>query len=734
MTRRKPALSLALVSLLLAVRAEPQEAANAQEQALLFPARVEQVTVDVVVIDKKTKEPVTDLTRDDIEIYENGIRQPVASFDAFRAPAAPAAEVAPEAEAAPLPVPPPRVSTNQAGEQRYGRTFVILLDDVHLTAYTAHQAKAAVASFLKSSTREGDLVTLVAAAGGAWWGARMEAGRDELLDIVRRMEGRLVPDKARERMSDYEAMRIHVFRDEMMMNRVQRRFETYGLQTLTGQSQHVTGPRAYADPYVTARAAEIYYTATTRNRVTLQAMERALGALVDVKGRKSMILVSGGFIYDPHLDEFKGVLDAARRANTAIYFVNGRGLEGLPSAMDAEYSTVAPQEDLGFAFSEEFETAEGSTSLALDSGGFVVRNSNDLAGGLQRIADETSAYYLVGYTPTNPARDGRFREIEVKVRGRKGVEIRARRGYYAPSDEEAASSARAEGDPVFQKALDSPYEIGDIPLRMTQFVREETLFGKARVYVAAEVDIRSLRFEEGDARAVGSLQFLLVTIHRESGEFLRYDQKVDLKLGPETRERLDRTWLPIVREFELSPGRYRAKIVVRDGGTGRLGTLTHDFEVPVLRDFRVSTPVLSDLSEVNEQSGQQLALMARRDFPQGESLFCQLDVFGAARLEDSGMPRVSMGYEVRRRDGTLFTGESSNVINPTDEGRLSRMIGFSLEGAEPGDYVIVVRVRDELSGRSLDLREPFRVTAPLPPAAVDPGTPTAATGASPGGG
>jgi len=546
----------------------------------------------------------------------------------------------------------------------------------------------------------------------------MEAGRDEMIDLVKRLSGRAVPDTGRDRISDYEAMRIHVFRDEMVMNRVQRRLEAAGVMTATQQSQHVTGPRAVEDPLVTGRAAELYYGVAARNRITLEALERSLQALVDVQGRKSLVLVSDGFIYDPQIDLFKRLVDASRRANTAIYFVNSRGLEGLPLAITAEFSAPLPPEDIGSAFAESFEATEGSESLAADSGGFTVRNTNDLGSGFKRIADETRVYYLIGYNPTNAARDGTFRKIQVKVRGGKGIQIRARKGYYAPSAEQAALSTKP-GDPVFQHALDSPYEVDDIPLRMTHFLREEaSLLGRAHVLVAAEVDIRSLAFAEEEDRSMGALQFLMVAANRETGEFFRYDQKVDLKLPPPTRESLARTWLPIVREFELVTGRYQAKIVVRDKVTGRMGTVVHEFEVPDLGQFRVTTPVLSDVREETEdgRTGDRLAVLARRDFAQGASLFCQLEVYGATRLEASGLPRVSMGYQVRRSDGALFTQDAPSIINPTSAGSLSRMIGFSLGDATPGDYEIVMRVKDELSGKSLELHEPFSVTAPPAPA------------------
>src|SRR5262249_25888331 len=189
----------------------------------------------------------------------------------------------------------------------------------------------------------------------------------------------------------------------------------------------------------------------------------------------------------------------------ALYFINGRGLEGLPVGMDAETSTLLPQEDTGFAFSEAEETTEGSQSLAADTGGFTIRNSNDLAGGFRRIAEDTRAYYLVGYNPKNTARDGAFRKIQVKVPGRKGLQIRARKGYFAPSDEPATARARDDVDPAFQQAIDSPYEKDDIPPRMTDFVREETLKDKARVYVATEVDVRGVALQQTDGRTVRTL-------------------------------------------------------------------------------------------------------------------------------------------------------------------------------------------------------------------------------------
>ncbi|NTU89163.1 MAG: hypothetical protein HGA54_04550 [Actinobacteria bacterium] len=157
---------------------------------------------------------------------------------------------------------------------------MILFDDMNITPFRANQAKAAVASFLEKGTREGDRVTLISSAGGTWWTARMEAGRQKLLDMVKRFDGRYIPDTSAERMSDWEALRIHVYRDPTVVERVLRRYETYGVGAIMNRQQDSTmRAGTVEDPYVTGRASEVYYQAVTRLRTTLDALERALNGL-----------------------------------------------------------------------------------------------------------------------------------------------------------------------------------------------------------------------------------------------------------------------------------------------------------------------------------------------------------------------------------------------------------------------------------------------------------------------
>lgn len=695
--------------------AKPQPSPTATpDSAIQFPAAVELVTVDAVVTDKKNV-PVENLTRESFQVFEDGKPQVIASFEAVVLPEAP-----PSA---------PRklrtISSNQGAEVRTGRTFVIVFDDVHLHPFQSNRAKAAIDQFLKTGTREGDRVTLLASGGGAWWSTRMPEGYKELTALLKRLEGRDIPDTGQDRVTEWEAMRIHIYRDKQVEERVTRRFETYGVNP-SRRDQSQNAQQFDGDPLVQGRASEVYYQATAKNKITLNSVERALSSLAGSKGRKSLILVSQGFIYDPNLDEFKNVVQASRRGNCAVYFVDTMGLGGMPAAMTAEFGPAIDTQDIGAAFAENIERSEGAESIAADSGGFSVKNSNDLSKGLLRIADETRVYYLIGYNPTNTNQDGKFRKIQLKVEG-KDIKVRARKGYFATLDGETkVAKTKAEGvtDTRFQEALDSPFEMPDLPIRLTSYVFDETLLGKASAILHADVDLSAFSFTEKDGRLTNTLEFLLVVAHRETGEFNRYDQKIDMNLRPETRERYVKSWFPIQRDFELLPGAYQAKIVIRDKNSSKIGTVIHDFEIPDLASWRISTPVLTDSTQP-VQKGQEngppkLVLLARRDFETGSRLFCQFDVYNPMKDKATGMPRVTAGYTIRKKgDGQVFVKINASMIQPTSLGRLSRMIGPSLEGAEPGEYEFELNLKDELSGKIMDFKEDFTVV-PKPDVVIGP--------------
>jgi hypothetical protein len=254
------------------------------------------------------------------------------------------------------------------------------------------------------------------------------------------------------------------------------------------------------------------------------------------------------------------------------------------------------------------------------------------------------------------------------------------------------------------------------------------LLGKVNALVATDVDVSDFSFQDQDGRLTDSLEFLLVVVHRDSGEFYQYNQKVDMKLLPATREKLKKTWYAIVRDFELAPGGYQAKIVVRDKNSGRVGSVIHEFEVPDPAAFRSSTLTLSDTLEakqVGDQGPPRPIPLARREFPADSTLYCQFAVYGADKDKATGMPKVSAGFEIRDPEGVAKTRVNASVINPTSLGKLTRLVGTSLEGYAPGSYAFVLRLKDELTGKTLEIQEPFAIVA------ADAGAPASGTTSSP---
>ena len=211
-----------------------------------------------------------------------------------------------------------------------------------------------------------------------------------------------------------------------------------------------------------------------RNAVSLSALKALvthLGALSEK--RKSVILVSEGYTnvlppqlrdpiasmpgmgnpnrYNPNagdnpleqsssffqsvdmLSDLRNVYDAANRSNTAIYTLDPRGL--ATSEFDVSQPTISQTTDRTILDS----TMDSLRILSDNTDARAIVNRNDLAGGLKQVLTDSSAYYLLGYNSTFTAPDGKFHEIKVRVT-RPGVDVRARKGYWAPTEEDRAKA------------------------------------------------------------------------------------------------------------------------------------------------------------------------------------------------------------------------------------------------------------------------------------------------------
>jgi VWFA-related protein len=570
-----------------------------------------------------------------------------------------------------------------------------------------------VKAFLEHSVRDGDLVALGTTTGNAWWSARVPEGREDLLAVVARARGRLVDVSGLEPMSDYEAFWIANREDSgstlgAYTARVVTRWHA------TGACAVVSGRESIGcEAMVRARAIELDHTRQTRLRSTLAGVRRAIEAVAPVRGRKSLLLLSDGFLDDFEADA-RAVAALSREANTAVYFLDVHGLEALPGGLgSAAYAGPPP------SGGERFEAANlwsgGAVALADDTGGFSVRNSNDLAAGADRVAAESRVFYLLGFHPPEGKAPGDWRKLRVEVK-RPGLTVRARRGYTIRSEWSSAASrpgneneAKEEGkepglDPVVARAIDSPHAAPGIPLRAIAYVLEPRPKDTVHVLVAAELDAGTFGPAAPEKR---SLEVSTVALLRDTGRGFRHEDAVTVSAPNADEPR----WRAFAREFELPPGVAQIRVVVRDPATGAVGSVVQRIEVPAPGEFRVSTPILTDRVEPATGPGQppRLTLGAHRVFA-GGGLYCRYEVFGAAR--NGGTPAtVTSAFRLRSEDGAVVHDVPATPIAPDRDGRLVRMVGTSLKGLREGAYELVLDVRDEATGRSVVHRDAF-VLAP----------------------
>jgi VWFA-related protein len=419
------------------------------QQPPVFPAGVETVRVDVVVTDGKGQ-PVRGLRREDFVLREDGVVQQVVDFEAIGDAQAPAESAATVAGGPPAASPEATSGTAAQSPVSLPASYLIVFDEAHLTLEDARTGRAFVRRLLER-VGEADRVTLVAGHDGRWWSGIGPKGASEVGQQLENVGGRFQDTSHDDLMSAYEAMRI-VKGDRHIEEVVVQRAED---QQVPGAGQNLEIREALKDQ-VPLRARAVYGDAEQQLRKLLDLVGTSLELNPRQRGRTTLLLVSGGFVDNDQLGEYREVVRRFVRSGVTAYFYDARPLgsghrTGAANAArmsgasgDLLHQTYEKNRDAELRLqSEAFDgDAAGSMRLADETGGFTIRVSD--ASGLERLTSDARHYYLLGYAPSNTKRDGRLRQIAVEVRA-PGAKVRARKAYYAPNEKDARSAAAAPG-------------------------------------------------------------------------------------------------------------------------------------------------------------------------------------------------------------------------------------------------------------------------------------------------
>jgi VWFA-related protein len=701
-----------------AAQSQPRQEAPPPAAPPTFAVGTSTVAVDVVVRDKKGR-LVKDLTASDFEITEEGARQQIESFvviargaEAEPAPAEP--ETAPAA--APAAAAPPAAPPVAAAERESDDTpHVVALVFDRMSPQSRDLARTAAQTYL-AARRDGDFVGVFS------------------IDLALHTVQNFTDDSERIRSA------IDVAAGQAGTSFVSTREQAEALQSLEmrardAESQvtatpvgNVGGAAALAG----GAAAERDIARLTAGMLrSFEALERdqqgfattngllaVVQGLQRVPGRKTVVFFSEGMaIPDRVLAQFQSVIANANRANVAVYTMDAGGLRthspteetraALATAEAARFRNLG-REDQGLLMKDAEENENllrlnpqsGLGMLAEQTGGFLVRDTNDARGAFRRIAQDMRFHYVLGYTPSNQDYDGRFRRVSVKVR-RGGLNVQSRQGYYAvrPGTSNPLLGYEAPAIAVLDRPGPRPEAFPFRGMALT-FPQDGST---VKVPVLVRVPGRAIKFapEKGQKDVVAADLAVVVRVRNEyQQEVSRVSQRYQLSSPAAKLDAARAGDILFYREAELPPGKYTLDAVAYDAGASVASVKSFPLDVPGPSGTgcALSSLVLIErverVSEADRDASNPLYYGEALVYPNMGDPYRK-----AARVLGYYFTALSPGNARKAvlevAQGNQVTGRLTMDLPPPDaKGRLQHAGTLPLDGFAPGSYELRITLMD----------------------------------------
>ena len=393
--------------------AQTQSQPTTPQESPVFRVQVDAVTTDVIVRDSNGQF-ISDLSKEDFEVYEDGVKQEIASMMMSHGGRVTNVLEAPPPAAPEGVILPPVRRVNDTS----GRIFLFFVDDLHLQFQASGRVRDLFKRVGKTLLHDGDLFGIVS-SGPSSLSIDMTYDRKRLDDAIKRITGDgLKPSDIINGASGPQGPselrhRAHV--SFSTMNEALKNLE----RVHNRRKALVWVSEGYDfNPFQDSRLG--------MNDINSPFMHNSMNALVNsqTEGGASPGMQrqqqSETFSDADLARELNELTRAANRANTTIYTIDPRG---LVAGGDVE-EQIDPQEWSRFVR----KTQDSMRVLAEETGGLAVVNMNDFDKALKRIDAESSDYYVLGYYSTNPDPTRRRRKIEVKVK-RQAMDVVSRTEY-----------------------------------------------------------------------------------------------------------------------------------------------------------------------------------------------------------------------------------------------------------------------------------------------------------------
>ena len=647
------------------------------------------IQIDVTVTDKRGK-VITDLRRDEIEIYENGQKQDVSNFSFI-------SNVREQIEKGKAALPGVPLPPSAIKPENVRRTIALVVDDLTLSFESTYFVRRALKKFVDEQMQEGDLVAIIRTGAGIGALQQFTTDRRQLYAAIEKVKwnssgggniGAFAPLQA---VIDTGAPESEPEPGERTAEGIERENNDFR------QSLFATG--------------------------TLGAVNYVVRGMAELPGRKSVMLLSDGFkLFTKDaggtvqsgrvLDSLRRLVDQANRASVVVYTMDARGLQvtGITAADDTGGRSAEQIQQASSDRNDELrDTQDGLRYLARETGGISIVNNNDLSGGIRRILDDQS-YYLVGYEPDTETFDPkkrRFNKLDVRVT-RPGTRVRYRSGFFGISDEKMIRT-KETGSQKLVTALTSPFAVNDISLRLNPLFGSDPR-GGAYIRSLLHINAKGMTFTDQPDGMKKTVFDVLAVGFGDNGTVVEQISKTyTMTVKKDAYEKLIKEGFVYDFTFPIKkPGAYQLRVALRDHGSENVGSANQFVEVPNLKKnhLTLSGVALENVSldnwkknnagiAVTDAASDPLTDTALRQFKRGTVLNYGFTIYNAK-------PPANLTSQLRLfLDGKpIFEGKPVpvSVVGQTDPKSINYAASLSLVTVlTAGEYVLQIVITDNLA-------------------------------------
>jgi VWFA-related protein len=677
------------------------------------------VNLDVIVKDKKGK-TINDLKAEDFTIYENGVAQKLAFFDSTLAEgnaASTSAVVSPQPK-------------TRAFEGLPRNIISLVLDGQTTEGVNFKQLQDGITKYIQDRITENDSVALFAISGGLQLIQPFTQDKTKLFSAVERAYGSTTVSKAAEQQQlsgDIAARRD--------------RLTTLGAGTI----DTAAGGSAAAEAMITQHVLEQYIQlrsalSVQQTRPILAGLAAICEGLRPIPGKKTLVMFSQGFVAPEALDwQVQSTIDIANRANVAIYIIDSSGLRGgtpqssalVPSSALSGISAATSQESRIRAGAGEsvFDVSrqEGLNRqqdllyrISGDTGGQFIKNTNDIASGLDRIDSEIRSRYTLSYRSTDPNFDGSFRKIKIEVR-RAGANVVGRQGYYAIPAGQVIPFSPEDRKLLARFATIEANSTLPLSLELNHF---RTKQGNYIVPVSIEIPPAAVTFGgKGDKQR---LELEVLGVVRAAGDdkiLSRIGGNFDVPLTAKQYESISNDKIFYRQDMQLETGRYTIDLLVKDRLSGKIGARRTNIELPAENsEFFATAAVLSRHAEpVRLQPGStdvfaegnvQIRPSPSREFRPTDNLIIFFKLYNAGVANDTRRPLVKVILTLNKEGSPVVKPIayelSDSIAEPVPHLTFAKFV--KLTGLQPGKYSALIEARDMVGQKVLKQEAWFVIT------------------------